>query len=280
MKRFFLGLLALALVAAIVALALAPTVGNQYRLWRDAKAVSEYRRAAGELDALASGMRLAEAQRENARLHEIALADAFGADYAWGEDAGAEPLDLTGSGVIAVLQIPKLGVTLPVVRGFSKNALARGVVHLEGTSLPVGGEGTHCVLAGQGGGRFAGLLDGLDRLMPGDCFYVQVLQDTMVYEVEAVETLTPSELEPFPADGKADACTLVSAPNEGERLLVHAGRVSWRQLPPEDDTQLLPAWAARLIFAAPLALAGLILLALIEGLRRAAGRRRVKRMKL
>ncbi len=280
MKRLLLGLLGLALVVGIAAVALAPTVGNQYRLWRDAKAVSEYRQAAEALDMLATGTRLAQAWRVNEGLREAALADAFDEAYAWGEDDEAEVLDLTGSGVIAVLEIPKLGVTLPVVRGFSHNALARGVVHLEGTSLPVGGDGAFCVLAGQGGGRFAGLLDGLDRLMAGDCFYLQALQDTLVYEVEQVQTLSPSDLAPVPVDGDADICALMTATGEGERLLVRAGRVGRRQALPEDDTQLLPGWAARLIFAAPLALAGLIALALIEALRRAASRRRVKRMKL
>lgn len=280
MKRVLLGLLALAVVIAGVGLALAPTIGSQYRLWRDAKAVSEYRRTVDALDALASGTRLAQAENVNAKLVQIALADAFAEDYAWGEDAGAEALDVTGSGVIAVLEIPKLGVTLPVYRGFSQNALSRGVVHLEGTSLPVGGEGTQCVLAGRGGGRFAGLLDGLDRLIAGDDFYLQTLQDSLTYEVEQVETLSPSELTPFPVDGEADACLLMTALGDDTRLLVRARRAGRRHAPLEDDTQLLPAWTAQLIFAAPVALAGLIALALIEGLRRAVGRRRVKRMKL
>lgn len=280
MKRYLLGLLALVLVVAGLALALAPVIGSQYRLARDAKAVSEYRRAVDELDTLACGTRLAQAQHANAELRQIALADAFDADYAWGEDAGAEVLDVTGSGVIAVLEIPKLGVRLPVYRGFSQNALARGVVHLEGTSLPVGGEGAQCVLAGQGSGRFAALLDGLDRLIAGDCFYLQTLQDTLVYEVELAETLAPSDLAPVPVDGAADACLLLTAPSEDARLLVRARRVGRRQTPLVDDTQLLPVWAARLIFAAPMVLAGLIALLLIEGLRRAVGRRRVKRMKL
>ena len=279
MKRILLGLLAFVVVAGALVFALAPAAAKQYRLWRDAKAVEDYRNAVDALDTLECGTLLARARDYNAGLRRADLWDAFSEADADG-DAESEVLDMDGLGVIAVLEIPKLGVTLPVCRGFSQAALERGVVHLSGTSLPVGGEGTHCVLAGQGGGRFAGLLDGLDRLMPGDCFYVQALQDTLVYEVEGVETLAPSELTPVPVDGKADACTLVTAPNEGERLLVRARRVGWRQLPPEDDTQLLPDWAARLIFAAPLALAGLILLALIEGLRRAVGRRRVKRMKL
>ena len=114
MKRYLLGLLALVLVVAGLALALAPVIGSQYRLARDAKAVSEYRRAVDELDTLACGTRLAQARQVNEGLADVAPPDAFEAGFAWGDDAGAEPLDVTGSGVIAVLEIPKLGVTLPV----------------------------------------------------------------------------------------------------------------------------------------------------------------------
>lgn len=286
MKRFLLGLLALAVIAGVVVLAVMPTVGSQYRLWRDADAVSNYRQAVDALDTLACGTRLAQARRYNAGLTEIALWDAFaqageaGDGEAAREDPDAEPLDAAGSGVIAVLEIPKLGATLPVYRELSANVLARGAAHLAGTSLPVGGEGTHAVLAGQGDGRFSGLLDGLDRLIPGDVFYVQALQDTLVYEVTEAQTLAPEALEPLAVEAGADLCTLMTAPSEGERLLVQARRIGRRETPLEDDTQALPGWAARLIFAAPVALAGLIALALIEGMRRAVTRRRLKRMKL
>ena len=283
MKRLILGLLAFVLVLGIAAFVVAPAVGNQYRLWRDARSIREYRREVGALDTLACGTRLAQARQYNEGLSEIALQDAFDAAYPWGEDAGAEALDVTGSGVIAVLELPKLGVILPVYRGFSQMALARGVVHLEGTSLPVGGEGTQSVLAGQGGGRFAGLFDGLDRLIPGDCFYIQTLQDTMIYEVAQVDMVEPAALSTQPVDPKGDRCILMTAAREGDaerRLLVQARRIRRLEAPLEDDTQLLPGWQARMVFAVPVALAGLVLLALVEGLRRALRRRRLKRMKL
>lgn len=282
MKRFLLGLLAFVLVAGIAALALAPTVGRQYRLWRDARSIRDYRRAVSALDTLARGTLLAQARRYNEGLTEIALRDPF-AQQDYTEDAGANPLDVSGSGVIAVLEIPKLGATLPVYRGVSQAALARGAVHLEGTSLPVGGEGAHCVLAGQAGGRFAGLFDGLDRLIPGDCFYVQALQDTLIYEVTQVDAVAPEALAAQPVEAGADLCTLMTAiDQDGEalRLLVRARRIARQETPLEDDTQVLPGWAARLVFAAPLALAGWVLLALVEGLRRAVRRRKLKRMKL
>lgn len=282
MKRLLLGLLAFALVAAVLIFVVAPQAGNQYRLWRDASAVRAYRDAVSALDTLDCGTRLGQADDYNRGLREIALRDVFSQTPDAGNEA-AEPLDVSGSGVIAVLEIPKLGTTLPVYRGLSKAALARGAVHLEGTSLPVGGEGTHCVLVGQGGAKLQSWFDGLDRLMPGDCFYIQALQDTLVYQVEQVQFVAPEALEPLPVDAESDLCTLITArerDGEDRRLLVRARRIGRRDALLEDDTQLLPGWAARLLFAAPVALAGLILLALIERLRRALARWRLRRMKL
>lgn len=285
MKRLILGLMAFALIAAVLVFVVAPEGGRQYRLWRDACAVEAYRSAAGALDALDLGERMADARSYNGELRTIALRDAFAEaeDAAGAENAGAEPLDVAGSGVVAVLEIPKLGATLPVYRMLTQDALARGAAHLSGTSLPVGGEGTHVVLAGQGKARFGSLFDGLDRLIPGDCFYVQALQDKFVYEIEQVEAVAPEALEPLPVDPEADLCTLLTTQTrdgEERRLLVRARRIGRQQALLEDDTQALPGWAARMIFAAPLALAGLIVVALIEAARRAVRQRRLKRMKL
>lgn len=283
MKRWLLGLLATALVIGAIALALAPAAGNQYRLWREAKAVGDYRDAASALDMLTCGELLAEARQANAALGEIALRDPWDGAAAGGENAEAALLDVAGSGAIAVLEIPKLGLTLPVYRGQSAETLEQGVEHLQGSSLPVGGDGAHCVLAGQAGGRLSSPMDGLERLMQGDLFTLKVLRDTLTYEVEALELLAPDALGPMPVEGGMDACTLMTAvTQDGEdlRLLVRSHRVQRRAIPLEDDTQVLPGWAVRMIFAAPLVLAGLLLLALVEGFRRLAGRRKVKRLKL
>ena len=282
MKRILLGLLAFVVVAGALVFALAPAAAKQYRLWRDAKAVEDYRNAVDALDTLECGTLLARARDYNAGLRRADLWDAFSEADADG-DAESEVLDMDGLGVIAVLEIPKLGLILPVYRGQSPEQLDKGVIHLEGSSLPVGGDGAHCVLAGLADGRLISPMDGLERLMQGDLFTLKTLRDTLTYEVETVETLTPDALASQTIGGEADTCTLMTAiTRDGEefRLLARAHRVQRRAIPLEDDTQVLPGWAARLIFAAPLALAGLLVLALIEWLRRAAGRRRVKKLKL
>lgn len=282
MKRFLLTLTAFALGVGILALALRPTAISQYRLWREARVVRAYRRAAGALDTLECGTRLAGARQYNDTLKRVPLTDVF-SGLTPPEQDGADGLDLNGDGVIAILEIPKLGASMPVYRDASPETLAFGAGHLAGTSLPVGGAGAHSVLAGQQGGQLSGLFTGLDRLIPGDCFYVQAMQDRLVYEVQAVWTAEPGEAGEAALEPEEDACTLMTDASDGNRplrLFVRGRRVSRRETPLADDTGPVPDWAALLIFAAPFAAAGLLLLGLIESIRRAAGRRRIRRRKI
>ena len=283
MRRFLMGLLAFALVLCALA-ALTPTALRQYRIWHGARSADGYRAAADALDTLECGRMLAGAQAYNAALPRSALSDPFSG--AGAEQADAEylsQLDLCGNGVMAVLELPKLGETLPVYHGAGIGALETGAGHLAGTSLPVGGEGALCALAARRGGLVAGPFAGLDRLIPGDCFYIRTLQDRLAYEVRQVLTLAPEELAGWSGGEYADACVLITTAPYGadtHRLVVCGARVARRAAQLQDDTQALPGWAARLVFTAPVAAAGLILLTLVEAVRRAVRRHRLKRVRL
>ena len=269
MKRFLMRLLAFALGIAFIALALAPVAVRQWRRWRDAHIAREYLDAAGALDTLECGTLLAAARSYNDSHGSGPLADPFAgeADGEANADYG-ELLNPAGNGVMAVLEVPKLGA---------------GVGHVEDTDLPVGGTGTRCALIARRGGWFAGPFAGLDRLIAGDCFYIHTLQDTLVYEVVQEQTLAPEALAETAYDPRADDCLLMTTTpyrEDTQRLLVRATRVSRRATPLADDSRALPEWESRLIFAAPVAAAGLLLLALLDRLARALRRRRIKRMKL
>ena len=283
MKHLFLKLLAalMALALAALGLALLPASRRQAQLRRDARAIDAYRRAVEAMDPLESGTLLAQARQYNAALGEVRLADAFAPGAADAADADyGQLLDPCGNGVLAELEIPKLGASLPVYHGVSADTLQTGVGHLPGTGLPVSGDGAACVLAAEGGTKAARLFSGLDRLLPGDCFYIRVLRETLAFQVERVTALEAGDL---PAQAlEADACALMTrAPGGGaQRLLVLGRRVSRGAVPLRDDTRLVPDWTARLLFAVPALLAGLLLLGAAESIRRAAARRKLKRMKL
>lgn len=280
MKRLFLKLLAalMALALAALGLALLPAARRQAQLRRDARAVAAYRRAVEAMDPLESGTQLARARSYNATLSGVRLADPFAPDANRTEDAAcAELLDPCGDGVMAVLEIPKLGAALPVRRGASAAALETGVCHVPGTGLPTG-DGAACVLAAEDGTKAARLFEDLDRLISGDCFYIRTLRETLAFQVERTVAVDAAGLPRASLEG--DVCVLMTRAPGDQRLLALARRIPLRAVPLRDDTRLTPDWTARLLFAAPTLLAGLALLAAVETIRRAAARRRLKRMKL
>ena len=283
MKRVLTRLLGFALIACLIAFALAPVAAGQYRLWREGQIVDEYRRAADGMTPLDSGTMLSEARSHSQANGPLRLSDPFGEDG--GDDGDAayrELLNPVGNGVMAVLEIPKLGAPMPVYHGVRDAALGAGVGHLPQSALPVGDVEAPCVLAARRGGWFGGPFARLERLIPGDCFDIRALQDTLTFQVTRVVTVPAEALAAQESDPDGETCVLMTTPwgAEDDRLLVYGSRVSRRAVQSPDDTQRLPEWSARLIFAAPVAAAGLIALAVIESIRRMIRRHRRKRMKI
>ncbi len=139
-----------------------------------------------------------------------------------------DTLKLPGSSIIGYVKIDKIGVELPIYHGTSDEVLSVGVGHLEGTSLPVGGENTHSVMSAHRGLPSAKLFTDLDRLEPGDTFQITVLDQVLTYQVDQVKVITPTEVEDLMiAEGK-DYCTLFTCTPYGintHRLLVRGIRI-------------------------------------------------------
>lgn len=278
MKRFLVWTLCLAMLAA----ALTPVALRQYRLWRDDRLAAAYLDAAASLDPAALERSLEEAGAYNRALGDAGVPDPFapGAGGSAGLSCAALP-DPTGGGVLAVLEIPKLGESLPVFHGADAGSMALGAGHLEGTALPMAGSTATCALAAQRGTLGSGPFARLDRLIPGDRFAVRGPRDVQDYEVVRTVEATGSDLADWRAE-EAGACLLMTTArgSQDRRLLVVGRRVNPGESVPGDGTRALPLWAAGLGLAAPLAAAGLALLGLVEGLRRVVRRRRLKRAPL
>lgn len=139
-----------------------------------------------------------------------------------------DTLKLPGSSIIGYVKIDKIGAELPIYHGTSDEVLNVGVGHLEGTSLPVGGENTHSVMSAHRGLPSAKLFTDLDRLEPGDTFQITVLDQVLTYQVDQVKVITPTEVEDLLiAEGK-DYCTLFTCTPYGintHRLLVRGIRI-------------------------------------------------------
>jgi sortase A len=140
-----------------------------------------------------------------------------------------ENLNLTGNGMMASLYIPSIRVNLPVFHSSDDTVLSSGLGHIEGTSLPVGGKGTHCVISGHRGLPSAKLLTDLDKVQVGDYMILTVLDETLTYEVDNISIVLPDEINALEIDPDQDYLTLVTCTPYGvntHRLLVRGHRVS------------------------------------------------------
>lgn len=139
-----------------------------------------------------------------------------------------DTLKLPGSSIIGYLKIDKIGVELPVYHGTSDEVLNAGVGHLEGSSLPVGGESTHSVMSAHRGLPSSKLFTDLDRLEPGDTFQITVLDQVLTYQVDQIKVITPVEVADLQIVEGKDYCTLFTCTPYGintHRLLVRGIRI-------------------------------------------------------
>ena len=176
-------------------------------------------------------------------------------------------LDVNGMGIMGYIDIDEIGVELPIYHGTDPSVLNVAVGHLEGTSLPVGGVGTHCVLSAHRGLPSARLFTDLDRLKVGDTFTLTVLNRLLTYQVDQVLIVEPEQVEALAIDPNEDYCTLVTCTPYGintHRLLVRGRRVENAE---EKPVIYVPADMVRIdplvvtpVVAAPMLLALLIFL--------------------
>ena len=137
-------------------------------------------------------------------------------------------LDVSGNGVMGFITIPKIGVELPIYHSISSEVLNVACGHLEGTSLPIGGENTHCVLSAHRGLPHAKLFTDLDKMELGDTFQITVLDQTITYQVDQIKVVRPNELNDVQIVEGEDLCTLLTCTPYGvnsHRLLVRGTRI-------------------------------------------------------
>jgi sortase A len=176
-----------------------------------------------------------------------------------------EILNVSGNGIMGYVMIPKLGVELPVYHGISPEVLNIACGHLEGTSLPVGGASTHCVLSAHRGLPHAKLFTELDKMELGDTFTVTVLDRTVTYQVDQIKVVNPDEIDDVRIVEGQDHCTLLTCTPYGinsHRLLVRGTRIE--NAPPvlyvTSDAYRIDSLVATPVVAAPILFVLLIVL--------------------
>ena len=141
-------------------------------------------------------------------------------------------LNLAGNGIMGYVEIPKISVNLPIYHGTENDSLERGIGHLLGSSLPVGGENTHSILSGHSGMASQKMFTDLEQLIIGDVFYLHVLDETLAYQVVEINTVLPYDTSLLGIAPGEDLCTLVTCTPYGvntHRLLVRGSRIPYEE---------------------------------------------------
>jgi sortase A len=186
-----------------------------------------------------------------------AIIDPFEGDPPTAPPEYLEVLNVDGSGMMASLEIPRMGLTLPVYHGVIDEVLERGVGHIPTTAVPVGGDGTHSVLIAHRGLPTKKLFTDLDILREGDQFYLHVLGHDLAYEVDQIRVVLPedtSDLQPVPGGDYVSLVTCTPYEINSHRLIVRGHRVPYVREEPAFP-QNLSAADRRLLLAAAMSFA-------------------------
>lgn len=180
-----------------------------------------------------------------------------------------EQLSINGSDVMGYIDIPCINVSLPIYHGTSAETLEKGIGHLEGTSLPVGDEGTHCVLTGHTGLNRSKLFTDLTQMEEGDLFVLTVLGEKLAYKVDQIKVIEPDQISDLTVEERKDYCTLVTCTPYGvnsHRLLVRGERTEYsaeeavQQADTEKGSEWMLQYKKALAFAILLILLSIILI--------------------
>jgi len=203
-----------------------PTFSDLWNQYRQNQLIGHYEETARAMTKEDYSEWLEAAKQYNEAL-DPSFTDAFQGEYPETDDWYWGLLNLNGDGIMGYLEIPKINVKLPVYHGTGDQALQNGVGHLAGTSLPIGGPGTHSVLSGHRGLPSALLFTDLDQMEEGDLFFVSVLGEKLAYQVDQILVVEPDDVSALKVEPGADHVTLVTCTPYGvntHRLLVRGTR--------------------------------------------------------
>lgn len=217
-------LVALILISG-VSMLLYPTIGDYWNSFRSSKAITSYSEQVSSLKVEEYKNMLREAQEYNqwllTREEKYQLKEEERQRY-------EQVLDVSETGVMGYVEIPSIDCSLPIYHGTEESVLQIAIGHLEWSSLPIGGENTHCVISGHRGLKSAKLFTDLDRLTEGDVFMLRVLDEVLTYEVDRISIVLPNQTEELAIEAGQDYCTLMTCTPYGvntHRLLVRGHRI-------------------------------------------------------
>ncbi len=257
MKKHLSTIVLTVILLSGLSLLLYPAVSDYWNSFHQSRAISTYTEQVEKMDAGEQMAELEKARSYNAELwnrrNRYRFSEAEEKEY-------KELLNVSDTSIMGYIEIPGIDCRLSIYHGMSQEVLQTGVGHMEGTSLPVGGEGTHSVLTAHRGLPSAKLFTNLDKMAEGDYFILHVMGETMTYEIDQIHIVLPDDVKDLELEEGKDYCTLVTCTPYGvnsHRLLLRGRRVEnqARHLVKEDAHQISPTLVA-------LAIAGPVLILL------------------
>lgn len=224
-KDTFTNIILIVVLVVGLSLLLYPSFSDYWNSLHQSRVIAMYSDKVATLDNDSYTHLWKDAQEYNSRLTERENA------YTLPDDMKVEYMDhlnLSGDGVMGYVEVPSINCLLPIYHGTEEVVLQVGIGHLEWTSLPTGGAGTHAVISGHRGLPSARLFTDLDKLREGDLFMLHILEETLTYEVDQILIVLPTETEALLIQDGKDLCTLVTCTPYGinsHRLLVRGHRV-------------------------------------------------------
>ena len=260
LKKNGLTLILLLVLLVGVGLIAYPTFADWWNSFHQSRAVASYAAAVADMNAEEYEKIIRKAEKYNKKLAESGMI--------WNLDEEQqkeyeEQLNIGTSGIMGYIDIPKINVMLPIYHGIDEAVLQVAIGHIPGTSLPVGGKGSHCVISGHRGLPSARLFTDIDKLVEGDTFTITVLNQTLTYEVDQIRTVEPTDLSDLQIEKGKDYLTLVTCTPYGintHRLLVRGHRTKNAN---GDAAVIADALQIEPVYIAPFVAAPILLLLVI-----------------
>lgn len=225
-KNRITAILLVAVLLAGLSLLLYPLVSNYWNSIHQSQAIAAYMDDVAEVDDTTY-----DALWEEAQDYNVSLLDDENRFFPDEEERQQyeQLLSISDDGIIGYIEIPSIDVTLPIYHGTSEEILQVAIGHIEGSSLPIGGPSTHCVISGHRGLPSSRLFTDIDQLSEGDIFTLLVLDEILTYEVDQIRIVEPDDISLLKIEEGEDLCTLVTCTPYGvnsHRLLVRGHRVN------------------------------------------------------
>ncbi len=251
-----------------------PSFADYWNSFHQSRAVMTYAESVANMDDEEYERILDEARAYNAELADRGISWTLTNEQ---KEAYRSHLDVGGNGIMGYIKIQKIDVMLPIYHGTEESVLQTSIGHIEESSLPVGGESSHCMLSGHRGLPSARLFTDLDKLLEGDTFTITVLNETCTYKVDHIWIVEPSDLTHLTIEEGKEYCTLITCTPYGintHRLLVRAHRI---ENPSGNAMVVADAIQIRPVYIAPFLAIPILLILLLYILISTSAKNRIKR---